>query len=269
MNAPTRLRWLAWLPLIAPGAVAAREPPPPLEAPRPFTLAQTSQTALPNGLRVTLVPLGRVPKATVTAIVRTGAIDEGDVTGIAGFTGELLKEGAGNYNAAALANRAADLGGALSVEAGGDETVVSLDVLSERVPDAVALVADVLRRPQLPVSEVDRIRANIARQIAVERAESQAIAEEASARLLFGDHPYGRGFPSEQDLARYSADAARGFVERQFGAQRTHIYVVGKFDSSAASSAIEHSFADWASGAPPTLHVPAPMPGPTRLPVNV
>jgi zinc protease len=259
MNA--RLLGLAWLSLLVAGAAAAREPPPPLEAPKPFTLAQTSQIALPNGLRATLVPLGRVPKATVTAVLRTGAIDEGDVTGLASFTGELIKEGAGNYDAAALANRAADLGGALSVEAGADEIVISLDVLSERVPDAVELLADVLRRPQLPASQVDRIRANIARQIAIERAESQAIAEEASARLLYGDHPYGRGFPSEQDLARYSADAARGFVTQQFGAQRTRLYVVGKFDPSGASSAIERSFADWAGGAAPSLNVPAPVPG--------
>jgi zinc protease len=260
MNA-TRLLWLACLPLIGPGAAAAREPPPPLEAPRPFTLAQTAQLALPNGLKATLVPLGRVPKATVTAVLRTGAIDEGDLNGLAGFTGELLKEGAGNYDAAALANRAADLGGALSVEPGADEIVITLDVLSERVPDAVELLADVVRRPRLPAAEVDRIRANFARQIAIERAESQAIAEEAIARLLFGDHPYGRGFPSDRDLARYSADAARGFVSQQFGAQRTHLYVVGKFDSSGASAAIERNFADWASGAAPTLNVPAPMPG--------
>jgi predicted Zn-dependent peptidase len=258
-----RLPGLAWLALLAAGAAPAREPPPPLEAPRPFTLAQTSQLALPNGLRATLVPLGRVPKVTVTAVLRTGAIDEGEVTGIAAFTGELLKEGAGHYDAAALANRAADLGGALSVEAGADETLISLDVLSERVADAVDLLADVLRRPQLPASEVDRIRANISRQIAVERAESQAIAEEASARLLFGDHPYGRGFPTDRDLARYSADAARAFVSQQFGARRTHVYVVGKFDASQASGAIERNFADWASGAAPTLNVPAPRPGRT------
>jgi len=261
MNVRALALVVACLPLVAPGAAPAREAPPPLEAPKPFALAQPSQLALANGLKATLVPLGRVPKAQVTAVLRTGAIDEGDVIGIADFTGELMKEGAGSYDAAALANRAADLGGALSVEPGADEIVISLDVLAERVPDAVELLADLLRRPRLPASEVDRIRSNFARQIAIERAESQAIGEEASARFLYGDHPYGRGFPTDRDLARYSAEAARGFIDHQFGAQRTHLYVVGKFDASAASAAIDRSFADWTSGTPPTVNVPAPMPG--------
>lgn len=240
----------------APSQPIAKESPPPLGTPRDFALPEKSETSLPNGLGVTYVPFGSVPKATILVVVRTGNIDDGAQTGLADFVTDLMKEGAGGRSAAELARYAAEMGGSLDVGATADQTTLALDVLSERAADAIALAADVLRRPALPASEVERLKANFLRQVAVARSQPQAIAGEAYARLLWGDHPYGRALPTEQDIASYSADAARRFVAENFGAARTHVYVGGRFDRAAVQRAIDAAFGDWAPGRPPTRNVP-------------
>jgi predicted Zn-dependent peptidase len=235
---------------------AAKEAPPPLGTPRDFSLPAKSGFALDNGLGATLVPFGTVPKATVMVVVRTGNIDDGPQTGLADLVAEMLKEGAGTRSAADVARLAADMGGSLEVGAGADQFTVALDVLAERAPDAVALAADVLRRPALPEAELPRLKANFLRQVAVARSEPQAVAGEAFAHLLWGDHPYGHTLPSDAQIRAYAMDDVRGFVARNLGARRAHVYVAGRFDAPAVEAAIRRAFGDWAPGSPPTVNPP-------------
>ncbi|MFO0335609.1 MAG: M16 family metallopeptidase [Pseudomonadota bacterium] len=233
-----------------------RQPAPAVGTPRDFALPAKSEIRLANGIPVTHVPFGTVPKATILVVVRTGNIDDGARTGLADIAVEMLKEGAGARSAAEVAQFAADMGGALAIGAGADQTSAALDVLAERAPDAVALLADVLRRPRLPESELPRLQANALRQLAVARAQPQAIARDALARRLWGDHPYGRGLPTDADVQGHTIEDVRRFVADNFGAARTRIYVAGRYDLAAVDRALEAALGDWAAGRPPTENVP-------------
>lgn len=238
-------------------APATRESPPPLGTPRDFRLPEKTTYRLENGVGVTLVPFGTVPKATIMVVVRTGNVDDGAKNGLADMAADLMKEGAGSRTAADLARYAAEMGGGLDVGAGAEQFTVSIEVLAERAADAIGLAGDVLRRPTLPASELPRLKANFVRQLAVARSNPQSIARDAYARLLWGDHPYGRGLPTDADVASYTIDDVRSFVAQNFGAARTHVYVGGRFDRAAVDAAIRAAFGDWNAGAPPTVNPPS------------
>jgi len=53
-----------------------KEAPPASPPPKPFHLPPTTDFTLPNGMRVTIVPYGIVPKVAIRAFVDAGAIDE-------------------------------------------------------------------------------------------------------------------------------------------------------------------------------------------------
>ena len=133
--------------LVAGTALAQLEPPPPAGSVRDFELATPTDITLPNGMRVTTVPFGDVPKTAVFARVMVGESNAGDSPGLAALTADMLAEGAGARDARALAQHAASMGGELNVSGETQQTVVSIDVLSEFADEAIALVADVLRRP--------------------------------------------------------------------------------------------------------------------------
>ncbi len=60
----------------ATGTAIAQETPPPGGEPKDFQLAEAIAYQLANGLGVTMVPYGKVPKAAVRLVIRTGNIDE-------------------------------------------------------------------------------------------------------------------------------------------------------------------------------------------------
>src|ERR1700687_1263421 len=99
----------------APG-LAQKQTPPAGGPPKPFTVPAHESYALPNGMKVTLVPYGNIPKVSVSLVLRTGNIKEAkEQLGVADITSELLKEGTRNLSATALAEAAARMGSTLEV----------------------------------------------------------------------------------------------------------------------------------------------------------
>ncbi len=240
-----------------------KQQPPAGGTPKPFNVPATQASTLSNGLRVTLAPYGNVPMATINAVIRVGNLNEGaKQVNLADVLGDLLKEGAAGRNAEALAQHAARMGGQLSVNVGPDQTQVSIDVLSEFAPDAVRLIADVLQRADLPQSELPRLKKNLLRYIAVARSEAQPLADEAFRKTLYGDHPYGRTFATDEMVSAWTIDDLRAFYKSNFGAARTHIYVAGKFEP-AVLKAVTEAFGNWERGPDPLINVPNPQPKPT------
>jgi predicted Zn-dependent peptidase len=238
--------------LALPAPAEEREPPPPPGTPHEFRLPSRETVRLDNGLAITYIDYGTVPKVTLVVSVRTGNIDEGRDTWLADVTVEMLKEGTTTRSAADIARAAAGMGGALGIGAGAEQTTASLSVLSEHAPAAAALLGDVLRNPRFPESELPRVLANFERDLAVARSDPQTLADEALAKLVFGEHPFGRVLPQEGQLAGYDIARLRGFYDRNFGARRTHVYVAGRYDRPALEEALRSAFGDWRAGEAPT-----------------
>lgn len=225
-----------------------REAPPPLAAPKPFALPAVTAFALKNGMKVTLAEYGSVPMVAISARMAFGNINEtADQVWLSDLVAELMKEGTATMAAEQVAREAARMGGQLQVSAGTDESSARIEVLSEFAADAVKLVADVIEHPKFPESELERVRGNLLRQLTVQLSTPQAQARRAFAAALYPDHPYGRLFPSESQLKGYTIGDVRKFYADNAGAQRTHLYVVGRFDP-AVRKTIEVAFATWDPG---------------------
>ena|SRR5258707_7731542 len=71
---------------IAP-ALAQKQAPPEGGPPKAFTVPANETYTLPNGLKITLVPYGIIPKAAISLAVDAGDINEGSGrTGVASLT---------------------------------------------------------------------------------------------------------------------------------------------------------------------------------------
>lgn len=236
-----------------------REQPPAGSAPKPFTLPQKQTFTLKNGIRVTLVPYGSVPKVLVRAVVRAGSLNESaEQVWLANLTGSMLKEGTTSRTAEQLAEEVARMGGNLNVGVGADQTSVSGDVLSEFGPQLATLIADVLQHPLLPASELQRLKNDRLRSLTIARTQPGQIATERFRQVVYPNHPYGRVFPTEQMLSGYTIEDIQNFYRNNFGAARTSIYVAGRFDAAAMKRAITQAFENWARGPEPIINVPKP-----------
>ena len=239
--------------------LAQKQAPPEPGKPKGFSVPAPRKFKLENGLAVTLVEYGTLPKVTVRLAIRSGNIDEkAQEVWLADLMGDLLSQGTEGKSAAQIAEAAARMGGSLDVNVGEDRTDISGDVLSEFGPEMAALISDVALHPKFPESELARLKGDRARRLAIAKSQPQQMAAEKFRALLYPDHPYGRLFPTEEMLKGFTIEQVRTFYDANFGAARSHVYVAGKFDAAAMENAIRKAFGSWKRGPEPAVNVPKP-----------
>jgi predicted Zn-dependent peptidase len=199
-----------------------KQTPPPGSAPKPFKVPARERFTLPNGMRVTLVPYGTMPKVMISARVRAGGLNEAaDKVSVSEFVVDLMKEGTKTRSAEQIAEQASSMGGVVDVFAGADQSGVSIDVLSE-----------------------------------IARSRPQTLANERFRKVLYGDHPYSHLLPTADVLKAMKLEDVKKFYDDNYGAVRTDLYVAGKFDPAAVKSAITAAFKNWKRGPEPMIDIP-------------
>jgi predicted Zn-dependent peptidase len=228
-----------------------KEAPPAPGTPRNFTIPEIRRFELPNGLNVRFVSYGEVPKVTIRLVTQTGNVDEtANEVWLADTTGGMMKQGTTSRSAEQIAQEVAMMGGSLDIGTGINQTTIGTDVFSESATKAVALIADVVRNPKFPEGDLARIKADLARTLSIQRSQPGPLAAEKFSQVLFPNSPYGRTFPTEAALSGYTLEQVRTFHDRNFGAARSFVYVVGRFDTAAVEDAIRKAFGDWKAGTP-------------------
>jgi zinc protease len=245
----------------APIFAQQKQTPPAGGAPKPFTVPAHETYTLANGMKVTLVPYGNLPKVTLSLVVRTGNLNEpADMPGLADIAGTLMKEGTTTRSSKQIAEESARMGGAVSVTVSVDETDLDTDVLSEFGPKAAALLADVAQHPLFPESELPRLKNDALRQLSISKSVPQSMALERFRKILYGDHPYGTVFSTPESINKTTVGDIKKYYDGNFAAARAHLYVAGRFDAAEMKKAIATSFNGWAKGAAPAINQPKVKP---------
>ena len=237
-------------------AQSERETPPAGGTPKDFALPDKHTERLDNGLEITAVPFGMVPKVSLTVVVDAGNLNEGERTWLADLTGDFLLEGTTSRSGEIIAREAAAMGGQVNVSVGEDQTSISGDVLAEYAPQMAKLLADIVRNPAFPESELERLCRDRLRQLSVAQTQPDQMALAAFRDALYGEHPYGNLFPEASQLEGYTIADVRGFYEDNFGATRTGVFIAGKFDDEATLAAVREAFGGWKTGPDPLVNIP-------------
>lgn len=243
--------------LAAVASFGQKETPPAGGQPKPFVFPQTDDLTLPNGMKVTLVQYGSVPKVAFQTVIYAGTKDDAKgKKAVSEMTGLMLKEGTKTRSAEQIALDAARMGGSLNVNVGTDSTNISGEVLTEFDVQFLELLADVILNPNFQQEDLDRLKANKLRELAVARTQAGNQAWEKFREVIFSGHPYEQINPRDEEVSGYTLDDIKRFYASNYGAERTRLYVVGKFDAAAVKAAITKAFAGYAKGKPATRNVP-------------
>lgn len=232
---------------------AAARPPRPVPGPsREYHFPRFERSALPNGMAVIVAPIRRLPIVTVLAVVDAGAVwDSRGNEGVAQLTAKLLLEGAGAFDGAELTEAFERLGATIETSADWDCAIVSMTVTSERLDEAFALFADVLRQPSFPLREIERLKSERLAELLQLRAEPRGLADES-----FGGAVYDSS--SRYSVAEGGTEAtvgviARDDIDRLYAARytpaSTAVIVAGDATTESAMRLASEHFGDWSGAA--------------------
>lgn len=253
---------LAASPLAA-QAKPASTTPPALAAPKALTLPAMVERTLPNGLRLVIVEQRELPVVDIALVVRTGSeADPKGKAGLATLTANMLDEGAGSYDALALAEQIGYLAVGLFTGASFEQSTVSLHTTRATLDSAMALMADVVLRPTFAQKEFDRLRNDRMTSLLQEADRGPALADRAFNAIVFGeDHPYGRSTNGTREEAEsITRDDVVQFWRNWYRPNNATLVIVGDITVAEAVSRATANFGGWARGTLPTLAKVAPAP---------
>ncbi|HEX5305488.1 MAG TPA: pitrilysin family protein [Dyella sp.] len=232
-------------------------PPPPTAAPQLHVPTPSSQT-LGNGLRVVSVRRADLPLVTAQLLIRRGGeMDPANEAGLASLTANLLTKGAAGQTAPQIAAAAEALGGTLDASAGWDESGVGITVTTPRLGEALALLADVVRRPTFAEDELSRARTQALDDLQLMLSRPTALASLAAARGVFGDGAYGHsrsGTPAS--LKRITRADVEQLHRTLYRPDNAILVLTGDITPAQAAELARASFGDWQAPAAPLPTAP-------------
>jgi zinc protease len=236
--------------------ITPRAPMPPVGEMRPLVFPSTERLRLSNGIEVVYVRSTTVPITRIAVEFDAGlAADPADELGTQSLMLGLLKEAAGDRDAAQIAEREEELGAGISANASMDRTVISLTSPSANLDPSLALMADVIRRPAFRPADIERRRAQQLAAIAQERSSPNGMAARAWPALAFGpEHPYGRpmtGLGSPETVGAVSREDLQAFHARWIRPDTAQIFVVSDKPLSEIAPMLDAHLGQWVPPASP------------------
>ena len=175
-------------------------------------------------------------------VLDAGSARDGELPGLARFTSAMLTEGAGDWDADALAERLESRGIELGASSLRDMAWVSMRSLTDpEVLDVALETAQVvLSAPRFDSDAIERVRQQMQIGLRRELQSPGSVAKRRFYRSLYVDHPYAHPPGGEEaSLAAIDRDDLQRFHQRFYVAANAVVAIVGAVDRTAAERIAE------------------------------
>lgn len=223
--------------------IFGQELPPAPGSPKSVTVPAVKETKLPNGLTVAVVERRNVPLVTVRLLVRTGATNEDSAkAGLADMTASMLTKGTKTRTATQIAEQIEFLGGSLDSGAGWNNSVVSVTVTSDKIDQAMAIMADVVLNPSFTQEELDLLKSQTLDSLTYSLKQPGFLASYVASKYSFGEHPAG-GTPASINAITRSDIV--NFHTTGFRPERSVLIFAGDITAARATFLAQKLFGGW------------------------
>ncbi len=243
----TRIRSLStfFLLLILSSAsfVSAQETPPAPAAPKTGTIPLVKDKKLANGLTVAVGERRTMPLVTIQLLVKSGAANEGLAhAGLANLTAALLTKGTTTRTATQIAEQIEFLGGSVGSGAGWNSSSVSVTVTSDKIDQALTILADVVLNPVFKQEELDLLKTQTLDGLTYNLKQPGFLANYVTTRYSYGEHP-AEGTP--ESVAGIMRDDIVEFHRSHYYPANAVLIFAGDVPTARANASAQKFFGRW------------------------
>ncbi len=227
--------------------INAQEPTP--SAPKSVRMPAVTEKKLQNELTVAVVERKNVPLVTVQLLIRGGADSEGFAkAGLANMTAGLLTKGTTTRSATQIAQQMEFLGGSIGSSAGWNNSAVSINVMSDKLDQALAIMADVVLNPKFAPKEIDLLKAQIQDGLSYSLKQPGFLANYVASVYSFGEHPSGGTPDSIKSIQRTDI---LNFKRENYLPNNSVLIFTGDITAEKATALAKKFFGSWKIPPPP------------------
>lgn len=221
------------------------ETPPPPGKPPTVRIPVVKQAKLGNNLPVVVVERKNVPLVTVKLLTKAGANRESaEMAGLADMTGELLTKGTKTRTATQIAQEIEFLGGSLNSGADWNSTEVTLNILSDKIEPAFAIMADAVLNPTFLDEEINLYKTQTLDNLSVSLKQPGTLGSYVASRYSFGEHS-AVGTPETID--RITQKEIANYHDNFYTPENSVLIFTGDISAEAAMKLAEKYFGSWKS----------------------
>ena len=231
-----------------------------------------AERVLTNGAKVLVSQSRTTPVVTISAACHAGSLyDPDDQPGLAYFLSRVIDRGSAQRSAAEIAEELDLRGVSLRVHVTRHALMLSCDCLAEDFEDVLSILADIIRQPTCPETEIGIRRGEILTAIRQDDDNPAVTALDRLMALLYGEtHPYGRRPKGTSvSVEQVSRPALRALHRDRVVPGELSLVVVGDVDQDTAMALVAAAFDDWQATSHPGTALESPSGATTRRRVVV
>lgn len=216
---------------------------------------------LDSGLKVLVKPRKTVPMVSILAVYQGGVRLEGKgQSGLSTLGTRALLKGTPSFSAEEIVERIEGLGGGIESFSGFDVSGVYLNILTDRISEALPIFREVLREPSFPPERVEKEKDKLLEELAKRHDHPVYFSVDKLFENVFGDHPYGHPFVGrEEELRTFSDSDCRSWYRRILAPANITLVLVGDVTPDVAMDVARELFDDLEAAPVPTPEFEAPI----------
>lgn len=214
---------------------------------------------LPNGIPVVVDRVMHTRAVCIGLWLTVGSRDEEKAQfGFAHVLEHMLFKGTERRSAARIALDVDRVGGALNAFTEKEVTCYHCTVPREAFPLAVDVLADMIRRPLLEDSELQKEKNVILNEIYAADDSAEDVAHELYIEGVFASNGVARRITgTASDVRRATAPNLRDFYEGRYGAQTMIVGIAGDIPHAEAVALVGEALGDWQADGRTSSRLPA------------
>ena len=172
---------------------------------------------------------------------------------------ELAPMGTRALPGTAFATQVANIGAQIDLIALPDAVIIDVHVLSNRVPQVLELLKEVLLAPELDGALLETLKQRHRADLANDAQQPAAVADRLARRLVFGPtHPYGSQGLTLESVGKVTRKNVQEAAAAAFRLGGSHLVAVGDVETQVLAVAVQKAFG--AAVDLPAAAVALPMP---------
>jgi predicted Zn-dependent peptidase len=190
-----------------------------------------------------------------------------DQAGLSHLLSTVITKGTKRLSSVDIAHQVESLGASLGTDAAFDYLLLSLKTVSSDFPEILGLMAEIMRSPSFPPSEVDLEKHLTGQNIRAQQESPFNIAFSQLREAIYQDHPYSLSvLGTEATIGNLTATDLEIYHQQYFRPDQLVISLSGRLEPQIAKEWVENAFGDWQNPllTPPILHLPQLTPKPEK-----
>ena len=213
---------------------------------------------LDNGVRLLTETMSHVRSVSLGVWLTRGSRDESDAqSGIAHFVEHMLFKGTPTRTAEDIALAIDSIGGQLDAFTAKEYASYYVKVLDQHVPLAMDILSDIVLRPALDRTDIEREKKVVLEEIKMVEDTPDDLVHEMFTQSFWEGHPLGRPIlGSRETVEAFTQQTLRGYFESAYTAGNIIVSAAGNLDHARILDLVRSAFGSMNTGNGRTADLP-------------